>query len=167
MMQKKQCLQVVNLIFLSLLLTACGFHLRGAANLPDGYQSVYIDGQGPFGTQLGELLSYSNATVVKARSDADVIIHIISDNKQRRDLSLSRGGKSTELELTRVILYELLDAEGIVLLPEQKLEMVRNYYNDQTGVIGKGNEEAQIYQEMNRQMAGRLLRQIRVVLEAK
>jgi LPS-assembly lipoprotein len=167
MMQKKQYVQVFNLIFLSLLLTACGFHLRQPADLPAEYQSVYVDGQGSFGSKLSELLGYSSATVVKTRSDADVIIHIISDKKETRTLSLSRGGKSTEQELTRVILYELLDAESVVLLPEQKLEMVRNYYNDQTGVIGKSNEEALIYQEMDRQMAGRLLRQVRVVLEAK
>lgn len=168
MMEKKQYVQVFNLIFLSLMLTACGFHLRQPANLPAEYRSVYIDGQGgSFGKELSELLGYSTATIVQARSDADVIIHIISDKKGTRTLSLSRGGKSTEQELTRVVLYELLDKEGVVLLPEQKLEMVRNYFNDQTAVIGKSNEESQIYREMNRQMAGRLLRQVRAVLEEK
>jgi LPS-assembly lipoprotein len=167
MQNKKQLLLGFNLIFLSLILTACGFHLRSSVDLPAAYRSVYIDsaaGEGILKRELTEQLGYSNGSVVALRSEADSVIHILDENKETRTLSLSRGGKSTELELTYRVQYELLDKEGNVLLEAQKLEMVCNYFNDQTDVLGKSNEESLIFKEMQRQVADSLLRRIRAVL---
>lgn len=157
----------LNLILLTCLVTACGFHLRGSVDFPEAFRAVYIEQQSGLGILRGELteqLSYSNSAIVESRSEADVVIRILGEERNTRTLSLSRAGKSTELELTYEVRYELLDREGNRLLSEQKLEMVRNYFNDQTDVIGKSNEESLIFKEMQRQTANSLLRRVRAVL---
>ncbi|RLA23922.1 MAG: lipoprotein B transmembrane [Gammaproteobacteria bacterium] len=167
MQKKKHFLLGFNLIVLSLLLTACGFHLRGPVELPLEYRSVYVEEKGGLGLlkrELTEQLGYSTAAVAVEKAKADVIIRILSESRDTRTLSLSRGGKSIQLELTYLVHFDVLDSEGNVLLADQKLEMVRDYYNDQTDVIGKSNEQALIYKEMESRMANLLLRRVRAVL---
>ncbi len=160
-------LRTLNLICLSLLLTACGFHLRSSVEFPVAYRTVFIEetgGRGLLRQELIEQLGYSGVSIVDKKTDAGLVIHILSEKKDTRTLSLSRGGKSTELELTYRVRYELIGKEDEKLLAEQELELVRNYFNDQTDVIGKSNEESLIFAEMKRLMADSLLRRARTVL---
>lgn len=167
MQRNRAFLRKINLIFLSLLLTACGFHLRGSIDFPVAYRTVYIEEAGAtrgLKQALVEQLNFSDVSIAANKSDAGLVIHILSEKKKVRRLSLSRGGKSTERELTFRVSYELINKEGEKLLVEQELGLVRNYFNDQTDVIGKSNEESLIFTEMKRLMADTLLRRVRAVL---
>ncbi|MGZ4970274.1 MAG: LPS-assembly lipoprotein LptE [Methylobacter sp.] len=151
----------------ALLLSACGYHLRGAFELPANMKNVYVDGgSGQLREQFSQIMRSSSGQLTDSRKGAGIVIKILSEDFNRRVLSLSTRGKSNEFELDYRLDYELGNAGDAVLLPRQTVEIRREYYNDQQFMIAKDNEEALIRNEMYQQAVHTIVNRARVVLEA-
>ncbi len=151
----------------ALLLSACGYHLRGAFELPANMKNVYVDGgSGQLREQFSQIMRSSSGQLTDSRKGAGIVIKILGEDFNRRVLSLSTRGKSNEFELDYRLDYELDNAGDAVLLPRQTVEIRREYYNDQQFMIAKDNEEALIRNEMYQQAVHTIVNRARVVLEA-
>src|ERR1039457_20484 len=81
-------------LLLALSLAACGFHLRGLANLP--FQSVYISGSASIVEDLKKSFSSSGVKVLPSPEGAQALVEFLSETNEKRILSLSGGGKVSE-----------------------------------------------------------------------
>jgi LPS-assembly lipoprotein len=148
-------------------LSACGFHLRGAVELPEQMNTVYAQGFGPaspFPSYLSENLKQSDARLTLEREDAGIILNAINEQFNRREVSLSETGKANIYELSYVLTYDLRNSSGDVILGKQTITVVRDYFNPQVEVIGKSTEEGVIRKEMYQEAVRNLLRRFEVVL---
>ena len=154
-------------LVMALLLSACGYHLRGAFQLPENLKSVYVEGvTGDVLEQFKQVLKASSATLSSSRKEAGIVIKVSNEEFNRRVLSVSSSGKSNEFELEYRMDYEFANAKDVLLMEKQTVEIRRDYYNDQKFVIAKENEENVIRNEMYRQAVQTILNRARVVLEA-
>jgi LPS-assembly lipoprotein len=150
----------------SLLLAACGFHLRGEAVLPPGMQRVYVDSSdpsGPLKRNLELALTRSGAKVENAAGDgiADIKLSAVSLAPVVR--SVNANAKVNEFTMLYHVELQISDAAGTVLLPKQVVEQSRVFTFDQTQAIGTGAEQDIIKKEMERDMAQSILRRIDAV----
>ncbi|WP_333876824.1 LPS-assembly lipoprotein LptE [Methylobacter sp.] len=151
----------------ALLLSACGYHLRGAFELPASMKNVFVEGgSGPLRDQFSQIMQSSSGQLASSRKGAGIVIKILSEDFNRRVLSLSTRGKSNEFELEYRLDYEFANAVDAILMPRQTVEIRREYYNDQQFVIAKDNEEGVIRNEMYQQAVHTIVNRARVVLEA-
>jgi LPS-assembly lipoprotein len=152
---------------MALLLSACGYHLRGAFQLPENMKSVYIEGgSGALLDQFKQVMKGSSTQLANSRKGAGIVIKVSNEDFSRRVLSLSTRGKSNEFELVYRLDYEFANAGDNSLMERQPLEIRREYFNDQQFVIAKDNEEAVIRNEMYQQAVQSIINRARVVLEA-
>lgn len=152
---------------LALLLSACGYHLRGALELPENMKNVYVEGgSGPLLEQFGRIMKTSSAKLASSRKGAGIVVKIFNEDFNRRVLSLSERGKTNEFELVYHLDYELANAADVSLMERQTVEVRREYYNDQQFIIAKDNEEAVIRNEMYQQAVQTIVNRAKVVLEA-
>ncbi len=152
---------------MALLLSACGYHLRGAFQLPENMKKVYVEGGSEsLREQFRQVIKASSAQLASSREGAAIVIKIFDEDFNRRVLSLSTRGKSNEFELVYRLDYELANAGDALLTERQPVEIRREYYNDQQFVIAKDNEEAMIRSEMYQQAVHTIVNRARVVLEA-
>ncbi|MCK9622878.1 MAG: LPS assembly lipoprotein LptE [Methylobacter sp.] len=152
---------------MALLLSACGYHLRGALELPANMKNVYVEGgSSPLLEQFKQVMKSSSAQLASSRQGAGIVIKVANEEFNRRVLSLSTRGKSNEFELTYRLDYEFANAADAVLMPRQSVEVRREYYNDQQFMIAKDQEEAVIRNEMYQQAVQTIVNRARVVLEA-
>lgn len=152
---------------LALLLSACGYHLRGALDLPTNMKNVYVEGgSGPLLEQFKQAMKSSSARFSNSRKEAGIVIKIFNETFNRRVLSLSTRGKSNEFELEYRLDYEFANAGDATLMERQSVEIRREYYNDQQYIIAKDNEEAGIRNEMYQQAVQTIVNRARVVLES-
>ena len=79
-----------------------------------------------------------------------------SEDIRRRVLSVGSTGKSSEVELDYYLRFQFYDNKENPLLEEQTIEIAREFFNDQTAILAKENEELMIQKEIYRQ-AGRML----------
>ncbi len=152
---------------MALLLSACGYHLRGAFQLPENMKSIYIEGSSvALLEQFKQVMKTSSANLSSSRTGAGIVIKVANEEFNRRAVSLSSRGKSNEFELEYRLDYEFANAKDALLAEKQTVEIRREYYNDQTAVIAKENEENVIRNEMYLQAVQTILNRARVVLEA-
>lgn len=152
---------------MALLLSACGYHLRGAFELPASMKNIYVEGGSPqLREQFKQAIRSSSAQLASSRTGAGIVIKIFDEDFNRRVLSLSSRGKTNEFELYYRLDYELANAGDALLMARQPVEIRREYYNDQQFMIAKDNEETVIRKEMYQQAVHTIVNRARVVLEA-
>lgn len=151
-----------------LLISACGYHLRGAYDLPKGMKSMYVEGGSSLlREQLLAAVKSSSGQLVESPEKADVILRIFNEDIERRILSLSQRGRSNDIELAGHLEFQLLDKNNVVLIGREPIDFRREYYNDQQDVIAKGYEEMVIKKELYTQVVRTIINRGRSVLEAK
>lgn len=155
------------IVVVALLLSACGYHLRGAFALPAAMKSIYLEGgSGQLRDQFMQVMTSSSGQLASSRQGAGIVVRILSEETNRRTLSLSSRGKSNEFELYYRLEYELANAGNALLMERQPIEIRREYYNDQQDVMAKENEEKVIRDEMYQQVVRTIVNRARAVLEA-
>lgn len=155
------------IVVVAIMLSACGYHLRGALDLPANMKNIYVEGgTAPLLDQFKQAIKSSSAKLSSSRAGAGIVIKIFNEDFSRRVLSLSSRGKSNEFELYYRLEYEFANAGDAKLMDRQTVEIRREYYNDQQFVIAKDNEEAGIKNEMYQQAVQTIVNRARVVLES-
>lgn len=148
------------------LVSACGYHLRGAYALPTELKTVYLEGASSrLREQFNEVLKNSSGQLTSNPASAGLIVKIFDEDQNRRVLSLSSRGKSNEYELEHRLQFELSTASNKVLLPKEPLNIRRAYYNDQQDIMAKDREEGVIANEMSQQMVRAIMSRARAALE--
>lgn len=149
-------------LLLALLLTlgACGFHLRGPAQLP--FETIYVQGGG---NQLGPdlqryLRSGSNVKVVQVPDEAQAVLQILGEGREKRILSLTGGGRVGEFELFYRLSFRLHDGKGTELMPTQQLELKRVLSFSDVQVLAKEQEETLLYRDMQSDAVQQVVRRL-------
>jgi LPS-assembly lipoprotein len=161
--------KIIFLVILSLLLSACGYHLRGAGGSSAvALQSLYLEnGSERLREQFRKTLGIASGQWAKTPKDAAVIVNIINESSGQHILSLSSGGRSNELELYYSLEYEVLKADNTILVPHQAMQVKREYFNNQQEILAKANEEAVIRGEMYQEAVLAIIDRTRIILAAR
>ncbi len=162
----KQTLDWMIIVTIGLLISACGFHLRGDIELPALYERVHIVDRGntAVAKPLAEFLQNVGSDIVSRPEEATAVITLLSRGTQRRALAV--GGKSIrEYELQLNVSFIVQNGLGEQIGVQQNVSMTRTYRNDPDDVLGKGNEEAVIIDEMNRDILPQILFRLKALAD--
>jgi LPS-assembly lipoprotein len=148
-------------LVVGVLLSACGFHLRGTASLPQ--ESLYISGPAysAFANDLKRAIRAGTTTrIADDAAEADATIFILGENRAKLILTLTQQGTVREFQLRYSIVYRLADKAGKEITPPSEIVLVRSYvYNDQN-VLAAESEEALLYHDMQQDAVQQLLRRL-------
>ena len=148
-------------------LSGCGFHLRGAADLP--FDSLYIEAPPTslFATQLKRVIAASSKTdVVEDAKAASAKLQVLMEQREKEILSLSAAGRVREFQLRYRVRYRVLDKAQHELVPASEILLRRDFsFNDQEA-LSKESEEALLYRDMQTDAVQQLLRRLQAVKTA-
>jgi len=145
----------------ALLLASCGFHLRGQAKLP--FDSIYISGSQVFANQVTRALRAGGQTRVTSNpQDAQVTLQVLAEQRERLILSLSAAGRVRELSLRYRISYRLTDAKGLEYIAPSEIVLRRDVTYSDSDVLGKEQEEALLYRDMQNDAVQQMVRRLEV-----
>lgn len=160
--------KIKNMVVLTLLLfiSACGYQLRGSIELPKELESIYMQGGSrALKKTMQKTRKSSGGQLVDHIEQAEIIIKIEKENMDRRVLTLSSTGRVSEYELIYIVEFTLLDKAKEIISKQQRIEINRDYFNNQDEVLGKNNEERVIKEEMYRRAVRSIFYRSRVALE--
>lgn len=148
------------LLALILLLGACGFQLRGTAQLP--FKSLYVEGGGSLlGVDLQRALRYgSNVQIVATPAEAQAVLQVQGESREKRILSIGANGRVSEYVLFYRLSFRLHDGKGKELLPAQPLELKRDISFNDAQVLAKDQEEAMLYRDMQADAVQQVIRRL-------
>lgn len=144
-----------------ILLTACGWHLRGVTPLPPEYRVMYLQSQASnsFNQQLKLQLEFNDVVLTASAEDAPAILRIEPVDIERRTLSVSSSGQVGEFELNGRLTAHILHI-GRDTDVEIELKARRTLTNDVNNVVGTASAETQQRAELERELVNKLLRRL-------
>ena len=145
------------------MLSACGFQLRGQYTLPFSSVFVSTSGGSVVAVELKRELANIPTRVMPTAKDADAQLNIIEDRRDRQILSLSGAGRVRDYDLKLKVVYQLIDAKGGVFIPTSEIQLSRILSYDDSRIIAKQQEEALLYQDMERDAVGQILRRMTAI----
>ena len=144
-----------------LLLSACGFHLRGQANLP--FNTVYLtapDTNSLFVNELRQNLQANGLQVVDNAEQAGLMMDIVSEIPDKQILTLGGSGRVSEYQLRFRVSLTAHDNKKQDWIAATELMQFRNYTYDDTKILAKEAEEILLYQSMRKDMAQQIMRRL-------
>lgn len=157
----------VALICIALLLSACGFQLRGAYTLP--YESLHI--ALPDGSVIGaglkrQIRAGGGTRIVETREEAQGSFQQVTDLRERQILSLSTAGRVREVRLRYRYSYRVIDPKGRELVQTTGVELTRDVTYDDSAVLAKEQEELLLWRDMENDLIQQLLRRLAAIKPA-
>jgi len=137
----------------SLLLGACGFHLRGSESLPAEMSVTYIHGTSEFGSLYDDFrtaLESRGIRVTQDRAEATAVLNILESNTDKDVLTVDLAGKVQEFRISQNIQFEVATADGQPLVDQQSVTRSRDFKFNRKDVLGKERESETIREELQR-----------------
>jgi len=154
----------------ALLLSACGWHLRGSFNFPASMERLYIEGTAQYselGVAIHNAFQGSNISVVSHAGQARAILHILSDKSEQRILATDSSGRATEYEVSYTLGFRMEDEKGGLMLPAQQVKSKREYRFDASNVLASGGEVERLKKDMINNSVQQMLRRINAGLKSQ
>jgi len=140
-------------------LSACGFKLRGAYQLPAAMQTTYISSQvsADFLRSLKLALKASKIKLLDEPADDIAVLKLFRESKTKRTVSVDSKGRAREYTLTYAISFTLNNQDQAFAIEEQTLSIERDFLFDPEDVLGNSRGEAQLYDEMQQDLVRLIL----------
>jgi LPS-assembly lipoprotein len=153
-----------------LMLSACGFRLRGTgtgAMLP--FKTVYLAVPTPssFGTELKRNIeSIGSTTIVTDPKAAEAVFELLSEARTREILSLNSQGRVREFTLLSRMSFRVKDKSEKILLGPTEIVLRRILSFNENQVLAKESEEAALFREMQSDMVQQIMRRLAAIKPA-
>jgi LPS-assembly lipoprotein len=155
---------VVLALLVAALMTSCGFHLRGRADLP--FETLYVEGMdySAFSGQLRRTIQTgSNTRLAENPADAQAILTLMGESQERTILALSSGGTVREFQLRYRVSFRVHDGKGKEWLPAGEVILRRDLTYDDTQVLAKEAEAQVLFRDMQSDAVIQVLRRIEAI----
>ena len=150
-------LKELSILGLILIISACGFQLRG--DIQANFDSISISGgTSSFNKTLQRKFKQSGITISSA-SKAEKIVEIIKNNFTKTILTLTGTGAVSEYQLDYEVIYRFKNKDGLWNLPVT-IEATRTYTYDDANILAKDEEEKRLVSGMEDQLIKTMATQI-------
>lgn len=155
-------LGLVTAFMLALVLSACGFQLRGVADFP--FKSIYIQGANlSLKKDLIKQLKINSVQVLDSNEGAEVVLELVNELSEKRILSLSGGGLVREYELYYKASFRTRAAAEPTWSQVQTVQTRRDFSYNDNALLGKAEEEAGLNQDMRKDVTREIMRRLTAV----
>ncbi len=150
-----------------LLLTACGFQLRGTGQAALDLPALVVSAANQYGdlTQaLGSSLEAAGTEVVAEGSAPRLTI--LGERRDKRPLTSSGSVNAADFQLRLEVTFSLEDAAGQLLLSDGAVIAERTFAFDSNSFAASTDEEERLFEELYQDAARQILLQLQARLRS-
>jgi len=160
------------LVVALVLLAGCGFHLRSKIALPSDLGPVRVvaasksysvlvtslsRGLQAAGVVLAAPIGEESAVAANTRV---ATLRIVSERWGDLPIAVDQFGRAQEFSLRYAVVFAFKRADGTDLVPQQVVELSRDYVSQPNNATGTTTEREVLADELRREMAASILRRI-------
>lgn len=161
----RQLRTLVLMLAVAMSLAACGFQLRGEADLPQQMaltQLVVDDPYSPLAKRVQTMLEQNGVKFVSG-SEATAILEIPVNQVTTSVLTIADNARVREYRVGHTIQFRLLDAGGTELLSMQTLSQSREISFDEQKILASSREQEYLKQDLAEDLARLLVSRLESV----
>ncbi|MDX1320966.1 MAG: hypothetical protein R3204_12885 [Oceanospirillum sp.] len=145
-------------IVLAILVSGCGFQLRGTAGFPAELSPLYLSEQSSvFYNTLATQLTQGEVVLLKSKEGARWHLWLSQVRQQKQQTTFTSG--SSSYDLYAEVDFQLRDADGKPVAPQTTLKASRTYTSSDS-LYSEASDLASLRFEMERDLASRVARQL-------
>ena len=142
-----------------LLVSACGFHLRGKIDVPENLQRIHILGDdAALIERVGDGLAFSDIELTDSAENVAVLD--MRDARYSKEVSgTDSNGIANSYKLSYAVNYEILDPEANII-QKHSVSQTRTLAYDSANVLLFEREESFLIEDMQKELVSQMLRRI-------
>ena len=149
------------------LVAGCGFQLRQAPDFE--FKSIYINvsASSPVGRELKRMIASSDKdTISDTPAQADVVMDILNEQRQKVVVGLGAVGQVREFELRMRLRFRLRSRDGRDLIPDAEIVRQQDISFSESVALAKEDEEQLVYRSLQTDIVRQVLRRLAAVKPA-
>lgn len=143
-------------IGLAVMLSACGFQLRGTGTNELSIKEMDVSARDAYGPTVTELRQVLKNSGVNVHTGAPYRLVLTNEQQRERSASYNSGNRTAEYELTTQLNYSIKGLNNLELLSD-KLEVRKVYVRDASNITGSEQEAARSRLEMRRDLVNAMV----------
>lgn len=155
------CASLLAAAAFALIVTGCGFEMRGAAQLP--FKTIWLGAseKSPLGVELRRQIRAGTTTQLAEKADgAEARLEILGETRDKEILSLNSAGRVREYNLFYRVHFHVTDSQGNTLIEPTQIELVRDISVNENTILAMEIQEEQLFRDMQIDAAQQLLRRL-------
>ena len=154
-------------LLVALVLAGCGFRLRGTADVP--FEALYVPNAnaGIALTLKRYIQAGTRARVVDDPKQADAILVLSAESREKQILSLTGTGAVREFQLRYRVGFRVHDGKGADYVPQSAIQLTRDITYSDTDVLAKETEEQLLFRDMETDMVQQIMRRLAAAQKPK
>ena len=145
-------------------LAGCGFQLRQTGDYPFKTLFAGFSVTSPLGAELSRQLRGTGRiellTEARHAQQAEVILDILQEQRQRVVVGTNASGQVRELQLRLSVKFRLRTPEGVEWIEPVELFQQRDLSFNETAALSKEIEEAMLYRDMQNDIVQQIVRRL-------
>ena len=140
---------------LGVLLAACGFQLRGEADLPPEMALTSMQIDDPYSTlarRVQTMLEQNGVEFVDG-DDATAVLEIPENEVVTNVLTIGNNARVQEYRITHTVQFRLTDARGHEIMPMQVLRQTREISFDEQKILATSREQEYLKEDLAENLA--------------
>ena len=153
--------KLIAILFL-LVITSCGFHMRGITEI--SFKTISLEGKElSFTKNLKKILNTNKVAIVSPTDNPELRVELLSEESEKRILSLSGQGLVREFEIFYRVRYRIKTSDSEIWGQENIIETRKDFTYSDSNLIGKEEEERQLNEAMRNEAITNLFNQIQLI----
>ncbi len=154
-------------LLVALMLASCSFRLRGTADVP--FEALYVPNAnaGIALTLKRYIQAGTRARVVDDPKQADAILVLSAESRDKQILSLTGTGAVREFQLRYRVGFRVHDGKGADYVPQSAIQLTRDITFNDTQVLAKEAEEQLLFRDMETDMVQQIMRRLAAAQKPK
>ncbi|RON55899.1 LPS-assembly lipoprotein LptE [Pseudomonas frederiksbergensis] len=141
---------------LAVLLSACGFQLRGTGTTELAIKELDVSARNAYGETVTQLRQVLSSSGVKVYTGAPYKLILTDEQESQRILSYAGAGRTGEYQVTTVLNYDIRGENNLALMSD-KLEVEKIFIHDGNNLVGSDQEAATARVETRRELVQRMI----------
>ena len=141
---------------LAVLLSACGFQLRGTGTNELSIKELDLSARNAYGETVRQLRQTLESSGVKVYTGAPYKLYLADEQESQRILSYAGAGRTGEYQVSTVLSYDIRGDKDLSLLSD-KLEVQKVFIHDGNNLVGSDQEANAARIEIRRELVQRMM----------
>jgi LPS-assembly lipoprotein len=149
-------------LLMLLIISSCGFHMRGMTEI--SFKTISLEGKElSFTKNLKKVLNSNKVAIVSSTENPELRVELLSEESEKRILSLSGQGLVREFEIFYRVRYRIKTIDSEIWSQENIIETRKDFTYSDSNLIGKEEEERQLNEAMRNEAITNLFNQIQLI----
>lgn len=145
-----------------IMLTACGFHLKGRQILPPELHTIHVEDShfNPLTKQLESTLSAAGVTIVATKDQAPVTLKILNQSRNEQATTVGASQQTREYTLSYTVSFALINQAGKILAGPLIAKQQRYQVLQSSQILGATSQTEDLYDDMLKEIVNQIMDQL-------